>query len=251
MALVEDIIDGLSSAPKVEAVYVGPFDTLVKSLHWGISSTFRDPCAGHSPAWIRGAGELIGRPAIELGRYALSDRLLEASLGMAAINSLIDTSGLVLREINAAEVVAARGRGRNVAVVGDFPFLQKIRGGIKNLWVVNKPPWKGAAGVKAAAEVLPRADVAAITGSSFINGTAEALLSLCPQAYTLVLGPSTPLSPVLFRYGVDAACGALVADPEQALPHVCQGASFRQIRGLRLVTLFKNENPDDDGARAG
>ena len=86
--------------------------------------------------------------------------------------------------------------------------------------------------------------MAAITGSSFITGTAQQLLELCPQAYTVVLGPSTPFSPVLFDYGVDAICGTLVKEPERALPFILQGASFRRIEGLELLTAFKDEFGD-------
>lgn len=241
MRLLEEIINTLPKEPLIEEIYIGPFDTVVKSMRWGLSSTFRDPCGEEKPAWVRGAGKLVGRPAIELARYALSDNLLEASLGMAAVNSLLNVEGITFHEINAARIVKEHGKGKNVAVVGNFPFLEKIRGEVKNLWVINKRPWEGKEGVKEAGEILPRVDVAALTGSSFINGTAEALISLCPRAYTLVLGPSSPLSPVLFRYGVDAVCGALVVDPEEALPSIWQGASFRHVPGLRLVTMF---NPD-------
>jgi uncharacterized protein len=239
MKLLEKIISTLDNQPPVEQVTIGPFDTAVKSRRWGLSSTFRDPCSGDRPAWVRRAGDLVGMPAKELAGYALSDRLLEASLGMAAINSLLDPERFGMEEINAARLIAGRGRGKKVAVVGDFPFLKKIKGEVGELRVVHRPPWEGEAGVEEAAKVLPSAEVAAITASSFINGTIEPLLALCPQAYTLVLGPTAPFSEVLFDYGVDAVSGALVDDPSSALPCIREGSSFRQIRGLRLVTIFK------------
>jgi uncharacterized protein (DUF4213/DUF364 family) len=58
----------------------------------------------------------------------------------------------------------------------------------------------------------------------------------------LVLGPTTPLSPVLFDHGADVVSGTLVTDPETVLRYVSQGASFRQIKrsnGMRLLTLAK------------
>jgi len=139
--------------------------------------------------------------------------------------------------------VLDHGREKNVVVVGDFPFLNKLRPEVKNLWIINRLPWEGEDGLREARGVLPRADVAAITGSSFINHTAEALLSLCPRAYTVMLGPSTPFSPILFKYGVDAICGARVEDPDLALKYICQGASFRQIKGVNRATVF---NPETD-----
>jgi uncharacterized protein (DUF4213/DUF364 family) len=245
MELLEEILDSLPAGPAVEEAYLCAFDIAVRSVRWGLSSAFRDPCHGSSPTWVRTAGKLVGRPACEVARYALSDRLLEASLGMAAVNSLLDPGVFVLREVNAARIIEEKGRGKNVVVVGAFPFLEKIRPEVKSLRVVNRNPWEGREGVEEARAILPRADVVAITGSSFINHTAEELLALCPRAYTVILGPTTPISPVLFRYGVDAMCGAVVADPVFALPFILQGAPFRLIEGVKLVTVFK----DDGGVR--
>jgi len=244
MGLLEEIIEILPVEPRIEEVYICAFDIAVKSRDWGLSSSFRDPCSGSSPAWVRRAGELVGMEARELARYALSERLLEASLGIAALNSLSDVSGFIFQEINAARLVLDHGRGKNVVVVGDFPFLNKLRPEVKNLWVISREPWEGQEGIEEARDLLARADVAAITGSSFINHTAEDLLSYCPQAYTVMLGPSTPFSPVLFKYGVDAICGARVEDPEMALKYIRQGASFRQVKGVNRATVFNPKTID-------
>ena len=81
----------------------------------------------------------------------------------------------------------------------------------------------------------------ALTGTSLINHTFDALIGLCrPDAFVLLLGASAPLSPVLFKTAVDAVSGTLVTDPERVLRSVSQGATFRQIKragGLRLLTL--------------
>jgi uncharacterized protein (DUF4213/DUF364 family) len=74
------------------------------------------------------------------------------------------------------------------------------------------------------------------------NHTLEGLLSLCPQeAFVLVLGPSTPLSPLLFDYGVDVVSGAVVTAIDPVLRHVSQGANFRQVHraGVRLVNIYR------------
>jgi len=42
---------------------------------------------------------------------------------------------------------------------------------------------------------------------------------------------------VLFDYGVSAISGTRVIDPETVLRCVSQGATFRQIRGVRLLTM--------------
>jgi len=56
-----------------------------------------------------------------------------------------------------------------------------------------------------------------------------------------VLGPSTPLSPVLFDYGVDLLCGSIVTDIEPVLRAVRQGANFRQVHkaGVQLICMAR------------
>jgi len=50
---------------------------------------------------------------------------------------------------------------------------------------------------------------------------------------------TAPLSPILFDYGVDAVSGTQVVDSDVVLRCVSQGANFRQIRGVRRLTLLK------------
>ena len=93
---------------------------------------------------------------------------------------------------------------------------------------------------EAADQVIPRADIVALTGTTLINHTFEDLLALCrPEALVLVLGPSTPLSPILFNHGVHLLSGSVVENEEAVLRAVSQGANFRQVhrQGVRLVTM--------------
>jgi uncharacterized protein (DUF4213/DUF364 family) len=55
----------------------------------------------------------------------------------------------------------------------------------------------------------------------------------------VMLGDTVPLSPVLFDYGVDALSGTRVVDPDLALRCVSQGANFRQIKGVKRLTMTK------------
>jgi hypothetical protein len=67
-------------------------------------------------------------------------------------------------------------------------------------------------------------------------------MALCrPKALVLVLGPSTPLSSILFDHGVHILSGSVVEDVDSVLWAVSQGANFRQVyrQGVRLVTMQK------------
>ena len=88
--------------------------------------------------------------------------------------------------------------------------------------------------------LIPQADVVAITGTSLTNHTLDHLLELCSQgAYVILLGDTAPLSPILFDYGVYAISGTKVVNPELALRCVSQGANFRQIRGVKRLTMMR------------
>jgi hypothetical protein len=57
----------------------------------------------------------------------------------------------------------------------------------------------------------------------------------------MLLGPTTPLSPVLFDHGVDIISGTKVIDTESVLRCISQGATFQQVKGVRLLTLVKDK----------
>ncbi len=166
--------------------------------------------------------------------------VLEAGVGLAAINALLDVDETACVELNAADVIAERGAGKKVAVVGHFPFVPRLREVAGTLWVLELNPGTGDLPAEEASQVLPESDVVAMTGTSLLNGTFDGLIDLCrPDAYVVVLGATTPLSSALFAVGVDAVSGTRIVDPAKALTAVSQGATFRQIPGKRLLTLFR------------
>ena len=66
------------------------------------------------------------------------------------------------------------------------------------------------------------------------------LLGHCRNdATVMVLGPSTPLSPVFFDHGVGILSGALAADEGAVLRTVGEGATFRQVEGVKLLTFVR------------
>jgi len=108
------------------------------------------------------------------------------------------------------------------------------------LWVLELNPKEDDFPASAAPEIIPQADILAITATTLINHTFEEVLALRkPGAKVLLLGPSTPLSPLLFKHGIDVLSGTVVKEPDRVIALVRQGATFRQIRnhGVRLVTI--------------
>lgn len=244
MKIIEDIISTIKTSTQdilVKEVRIGPFWTGVWSKYGGLASTTftHEPMM---PPPIKEAGNLTKKSVVELCNYANSDCLLQASVGMAAINSALEVDLNKCQNINAAEVLYEKGKNKKVVVVGHFPFVNKLRELTKELWVVERKPQSGDIPASEAKRVIPQADVIAITGTALINGTMGELLSWCPkESIVMVLGATTPLSPVWFDYGVDLVSGTRVTDPELVLRYVSEGVVFKQIhgRGIKLLTIRK------------
>jgi uncharacterized protein (DUF4213/DUF364 family) len=239
MKILNDVILSLKGNDfPVKSVHTCVFWTAVVSKHCGLSSTFRDEGPSHERG-VRDVGSLTRKTALELAEYARSKSLLEASIGMATINSLIDIDESKCIEKNAFEIILEKGQGKHVAVVGHFPWIPKLREKIKDFWVLEQRLREGDLPAEEADRILPQCDVVGITGTSFINHTVEGLLNLCKNAYVVLVGPTSPLSSVLFEYGIDAICGSKIIDPDQLIRSISEGATFKEVTGVRLLTLTK------------
>jgi len=248
--ILDDLISGITADAPAREVWIGRFCAAVWSRSCGLASTTGPGEHAHGANFVRDAGSLAGRSALELARLAHSDSTLEAGIGLAAINSLLEVDEARCVELNAGDLLIERGRGKRVAMVGHFPFVPALRKAAAHLSVLELRPQPGDAPAEQAQLALPRADVVAITGSALINHTLEPLLALCPaHSFVVVLGPTTPLSPTLFDHGVDVISGTRVAEPELALRCLSQGATFRQVRGTRLLTLARQPPARGGGSR--
>jgi len=248
VSIINALLGSLHTDAPVRQVLVGAFWTAVvldtDPVRCGLASTLRGETHEAGPP-VADAGRLLEHSGRELAEWLRSSSSLEASIGAAAFNALLEVDETACTEVNAEEVVVERGAGRRVAIVGHFPFVERIRRVAKTCWVLELHPRPGDLSAERAAEVLPQADVVALTGTSLINHTFDELIALCRpdagnrRAHVILLGASAPLSPVLFEHGVDAVAGTCVVDVPAALRAVSQGATFRQIPGKRLLTMMK------------
>lgn len=128
MQILDDIISSLTGDYPVEEVRTCTYWTAVISGNCGLASTIRDECpaesvrevpierSGHDKP-VRGVGKLTQKSAKGLAQYVKSDRLLEATIGMATVNSLINVDESKGVELNAFNVIAEKGEGKNIAVM--------------------------------------------------------------------------------------------------------------------------------------
>jgi uncharacterized protein (DUF4213/DUF364 family) len=238
MKIIDALLSTLSYEAPVRDIRQGPFQTAVLTHHCGLASTLHDHTHRHRKAPVEEAGFLMEKNTAALVQMVYSASPLEAAIGMATINSLVEVDEPRCTLLNAGDLLAKKGAGRKVAIIGHFPFIPQLRKVVKELWVIERNPWEGDFAEAEAGNLIPQADVVGITGTAFTNHTIERLLNICnPNAYVVVLGDTAPLSTVLFDYGIDAISGTRVVEPEAVLRCVSQGATFRQIEGIRLLTM--------------
>lgn len=241
MRILERLISETGNHEVISA-QIGFFTTAVVSAapggkpRCGLATTLKDGnCAGP----VKNAGALAGIPVKDLARLALSGSGPEVSLGMAAINSALPPQAY--ETINAEELIAEKGRAKNIAVIGHFPFTDRLRALAANLWVFElEPRDEQDLPPERMAELLPSADIVAITALTLLNRTFTSVLERCnKKAFKVLLGPSAPLSVALFDYGIDAVGGTVVEDIPLLIRHMNEGANFRGLPGKKMVLIRK------------
>jgi uncharacterized protein (DUF4213/DUF364 family) len=236
MKLIEEIIETLPDSP-IEDVRVGPFWSALKSKNCGLALTYREPYR----MLVRYAGDLIGKSAKGIASaFANSWNPTEAAIGIAAINSLIEPDG---EHINALDYIKEVSLNKKVTFVGHFPRMDEIRSRAKSLSIIEKEHLQIGDYPDVAAEfIIPESDIVVITGSSFVNKSYKRLLELSKNCFTILIGPSTIMSDIIFDYGVDVLAGSRIIDCNKILNIVSQGGHLRDFsKFLDYVMKFRRK----------
>jgi uncharacterized protein (DUF4213/DUF364 family) len=245
VGVIDDLLFSIcSDSPDVpvKGVWVGLRWTAVHSLSLGLAANLLATDSHKSEA-VSNAGLLQELSAYELAAYLRSENWLDVIVGMAALNSLVVVDERRAFESNARELLLRRGRDKKVALVGHFSFTEELRQVAARLWVLELRPGPGDYPAQAAPELLPQAEVIALTATTLMNGTFDGLSGLFPpEALVVMLGPSTPLSRVLFDYGVDVLSGTQVVDPATTLRYIGQGGSLRRVPGIRRLNIARDRS---------
>lgn len=240
MKILNDILQVIKADLPIRDILVSVHWTAVVSRHCGLASTLSEPPPHHDTN-VRDVGHLKQKSANELVSYVLSGRLLEASIGLASINSLIEIDETKCKPQNAFDILVEKGKHKTVGIIGHFPFIQQLEKKAAQLWVFEKRPQAGDLPESEMENLLPQCDVIGISATTLINHSLEKILDLCrPDAYKVMLGASTPMIPLLFDYGLDVLSGCKVTHPDVVLTHISQGATFKQIKGVKLLSMIRS-----------
>ena len=196
---------------------------------WSMRETSRPALSADTPD--------VGRPIRDVAALVRSWNLAEASVGLAAINSWYSLAevaarngfvptgaGLTWREV--FDPYADSVEGKVVAIIGHFPFARGVLWKAADLQILERFPEPGDYPDTACEYLLPDADYVFISSSSFVNKTTPRLLDLAigGGAHTVLVGPSTPMHPLLLDLGVDTVTG-YVPDPEVGRADVIESLS--------------------------
>jgi uncharacterized protein len=254
---------------KVERVVVGLFFTGVK-LSNGYAGTSATPiktipeavCCPSSAMAMPFPRKLRGRRAMELAAEALSEHGIRRAVGIATINALADCCwrrrphpNVELRQgVDAFDATDIR-QGDNVVVVGAFvPFLKELKRRGHSFLVLEQDPatlkpdelpfFRPA---EEAAQILPHADVALITGSTLVNNTLEELLALTRrEARVTVVGPTVGMLPGAFLdRGADVLGCVQITEPDDFLDLLAEGGSGYHFfgRSAQKLALVRRQLP--------
>lgn len=231
MRLISDLLESVAHLDyPVKRACVGLHWTVVESRYTGMAHTFKTG----NKVELKSSGELVGHSAHELALRLRSWEPLEASLGLAALNSLIEPVG---SPGNVFEYILGLAAGRTVTVIGRFPSNDRIARVAGQVYFLEMEPQDGELPASACEEVIPESDIVVITATALINKTLPRLLELSRQATAVVLGPSTPMNEVLFHHGADILAGVRVTDPDALISSVMQGVKrFRKLAGIEPIT---------------
>lgn len=228
--LIEDLIESVRGKESpVRDVRVGLSWACVYGENCGLAKIYESRNA--SGNYTRDMGALADKTTLELAQFAKSWNLVEAGIGVAAINSMISHGAA--EEINAFDIILKKADGKKVTMVGAFPFAERVRMIAKELWVLELDPVLLDPGIgiipaPAAEYVIPDSDIVVITGSAVVNKSIGRLLELASDAgaYTIVIGPSTPMSEVLFDYGADLLAGVNIVNPDAVMRKLSQSGGM-------------------------
>ena len=187
-------------------------------------------------------GGITGMSTAEAAQAIKSWNLRETGLGLAAVNSALNTMER-LEKLHCYEPFqnyCTEGldfRGKTVGMIGHMHGPENMRREAEKVYIMEREPREGDYPDSACDFLLPECDIVLITGSTLVNKTLPHLLELCRNAYTIVTGPSVPMCPELLDFGIDRLAGLVPEDREALHRHVTEnlpGSPYRMGRPFLL-----------------
>jgi len=169
----------------------------------GLAYTFQGGSGAACGCNLMGeAGHLAGKPVSELIPLLAEKSLLRASVGLAAVNAVLNAPDGPRDSGNVIEALKI-SPDDTFGMVGEFrPILAAVKKMTDRFYVFEQNLFKGPDlyPEEAIPDYLPKCDVVVVTATSIINHTIDGVLSHCTGARQVaIVGPSTPLYAGAFK----------------------------------------------------
>ena len=182
--IYDELLDSIPTTTLVAGFHVGQRWLMLESDSGGIGVTQRFPSAAGAFGDLEENMNVVGRSL-----RGASDKVKGCAFNL----------------------FLPRIRGKRVTVVGHFPHLENLCTQC-TLSILERNPRSSDLPDMAAEYILPDQDAVFITGTAFTNKTITRLLELTRKAEVYMVGPSTPMNPLLFNHGITSLSGLVVTD---------------------------------------
>lgn len=236
MDLYEDLIISIKEKfkQKINSLCVGVRWIAVLTEKVGVSMTYDN---NKHQSGIEDAGNFQGKNVEEVLNYLKTFDTLKIGIGLATLNSLIEIPKN-FESINIFDYLVEKGKDKRIVFIGHFEDIKKLEGIAKEIIIIERKPREDDYLDTFQEYLIPKGDIVAITGSTFVNKSIKRILELSKGKFVIVFGPSTPLSTVLFDYGVDLIGGIIPKDDIKLFNIISQGGSIQNFKNLiNFVTI--------------
>ena len=226
-------------------------DKVLVGLNWSmvrageLCGIARSPARGTEGArTIRPEEGLAGKSLKQMANYLCSSDPLQRSLGLAAVNAYwnrprpLDETKKWMRKRGGFSALAPPGDG--LVIVGGFREAARRLPAAR---IVEREPKPGDIPVAEAPAAFAQAKQLAITAQTLMNGSLEPILKSSQMVpYRMLIGPSAPLCPRLFNYGLDEISGAVVIDPEATEQFILETGTMVMLEHLMKKIYLRSPN---------
>lgn len=216
----------------VQEVIIGLTWTLCRAEGIGLCMS-----PGQPTRTLPWSGTLVNRPIGELTRWVRSWDAYEATIGMAAINAIINQTSPLLSQAQPLTTSGGNNlavfdhflpqlEAQRVVVVGRYPGLDRYEQA-NSLIVIERQPGAQDLPDPACEYLLPEADWVFLTATSIANKTFPRLVELSQAAKLVLMGPTVPWLPELADMGIDYLAGVGITDPVALRQTIAEGGGTR------------------------
>lgn len=183
------------------------------------------------------SGTLVNKSIAELAPWLRSWNPYQATVAMAAINSVVNSSsslpdnGTVLSPDGSANLAVFEHflpqiRNKNVCVIGRYPGLNKYSTEMQ-MSVIELKPAPEDFPAPASEYLLPEAEWVFLTATSIVNKTFPRLVQLAKNSKLVLMGPTVPWLPELKQMGIDYLAGIKFTNLPALRQTVAEGGGVR------------------------